>query len=87
MVVFAEASVARDCSRAILNSFMSRIQRYVHLALAWIGVVCSMAGSARPAAPVPVVVLEATLMRHGVGQKAKCLLVRLTEDDTIEWDE
>lgn len=39
-----------------------------------------MAGCARPTAPVPVVVIEATLKHHGMGQEAERLLVRLTED-------
>jgi hypothetical protein len=46
-----------------------------------------MAGCERPTAPVPVVVLEATLKHHGMGQEAECLFVRLTEDGKIEWDE
>jgi hypothetical protein len=66
---------------------MSRILPYVQLTLIWIGAVCAMAGCARPTAPVPVVVLEATEIHHGMGQEAERLLVRLTEDGKIEWDE
>jgi len=66
---------------------MSRIPQYVQLTLMLIGAVCTMAGCARPTAPVPVVVLEATHIHHGMGQEAERLLVRLTEDGKIEWDE
>ncbi len=66
---------------------MLRILQYVQLILIWMGVVCAMAGCARPTAPVPVVVLEATWIHHGMGQEAKRLFVRLTEGGKIEWDE
>jgi hypothetical protein len=66
---------------------MSRILQYVQLTLIWIGAVCSMAACTRPTAPAPVVVLEATRIHHGMGQEASWLLVRLTEDGKIEWDE
>src|SRR5882724_4332109 len=66
-VVFAIASVAPEygASHVILNSPMSRILRYVELTMIWTGAVCAMAGCARPTAPVPVVVLEATHIHHG----------------------
>lgn len=66
---------------------MSRILPYVQLTLIWIGAVCVIAGCARPTAPVPVVVLEATWLHHGMGQEAERLFVRLTEDGKVEWDE
>jgi hypothetical protein len=66
---------------------MSRFLQYVQLTLIWIGAVCAMAGCPRPTAPVPVVVLDVTEIHYGIGQKAERLLVRLTEDGRIEWDE
>jgi hypothetical protein len=66
---------------------MLRILQYVQLTLIWIGAVCAMAGCARPTATVPIVVLEATWKHHGMGEEAERLLVRLTEDGKIEWDE
>jgi len=66
---------------------MLRILPYIQLILIWMGAVGAMAGCARPTAVVPVVVLEATWVHHGMGQEAKRLFVRLTEGGKIEWDE
>src|SRR5271168_3149948 len=39
----------------------------------------------RPVSP-PIVVLEATRIVHGQGEKIQNMLVRLTDDGTVEWD-
>jgi hypothetical protein len=66
---------------------MSRILYYVQSNLIWIGAVCAMASCARPKTTPPAAVLEATSTHHGMGQEEKLLIVRLTEDGKIEWDE
>jgi hypothetical protein len=67
------------------------MQRGVHYVLAnlmWIGAACVMACAVPAAVAPPAVVLEATSTMHGVGgYEEKSLLLRLTEDGKIEWDE
>jgi hypothetical protein len=75
--------------RANLQSLMSRNLTYVFWILIWINAVCNTAGGCpQSGVSAPAVVLEATNTKHGIGgYENKLLVVRLTDDGKVEWDE
>jgi hypothetical protein len=83
----ANSSPSSEFNYVNLGLPMPRILSLILSILISANAICATANQAEPAASSPQVVLEATNTTRGTGgYKAELLLVRLTDDGKVEWD-